>query len=191
MNYNSNELKEYEINLSPEDYIIEGKNIKNNIKDIDKDFLGLLKEECQLAFMPIDVPPPRGPLFVFGEYFLRKFYTVFDRDRKLVGFSLANHMNSNNQIQDDVLIQTPYDDVDTDEITVPRKNNFEKNEDKNNLKFKNNKQIFLDFSIEKDNDYSLKEDNIEAFEKFNKNMMNNNNGINPFDLHLDLNFNYS
>ena len=41
--------------------------------------------------MPIDVPHPRGPIFVFGEYFLRKFYTVFDRDRNLMGFSVANH----------------------------------------------------------------------------------------------------
>jgi hypothetical protein len=57
--------------------------------------------------MPIDVPAPRGPIFVFGEYFLRKFYTVFDRDEKVIGISLANHTHNSS------FVSTPYDIVDS------------------------------------------------------------------------------
>ncbi len=93
--------------MHPEDYIIEGNKIKNTLNEVDSDFLNLFNEECQAAFMPIDVPAPRGPIFVFGEYFLRKFYTVFDRDEKVIGIALANHTNST------TLVTTPYDKVDT------------------------------------------------------------------------------
>ncbi len=105
--YKNKELREDKIILRPEDYIIDGGIIKNNLyTEKDSDFSDLMtKNECQPAFMPIDVPAPRGPIFVFGEYFLRKFYTVFDRDENVLGFSIANEKAG------DVLgkIQTPYD----------------------------------------------------------------------------------
>jgi hypothetical protein len=104
--YQDKETKKLEIKLSPEDYIIEGNKIKKNINDSDS--LNMFNQECQPAFMPIDVPAPRGPIFVFGEYFLRKFYTVFDRDEKVLGIAPANHTNDQSG-----LINTPYDKVDT------------------------------------------------------------------------------
>jgi len=66
------------------------------------------EDECYPAFMAIDVPPPRGPIFVFGEYFLRKYYTVFDRDNNVIGLSVANHLGNLNNKK--LNIETPYDD---------------------------------------------------------------------------------
>jgi len=48
-------------------------------------------KSCELALMRLDVPPPNGPLFVFGIPFLQKYYSVYDHDRSQVGFAVAKH----------------------------------------------------------------------------------------------------
>lgn len=46
---------------------------------------------CAVSLMSLDVPPPNGPLFIFGDPFLRKFFTAYDLTNNKVGFAVARH----------------------------------------------------------------------------------------------------
>jgi hypothetical protein len=64
------------LNLAPRDYIDKS----------DNDY-------CDVSLMSLDVPPPKGPLFVFGIPFLQKYFTVYDYSTSRVGFALAKHVD--------------------------------------------------------------------------------------------------
>lgn len=66
-------IGEHILNLEPNDYV-------------DK-----TAYNCQVSLMALDVPPPKGPLFVFGIPFLQKFFTVYDHAKGRVGFAIAKH----------------------------------------------------------------------------------------------------
>eukprot|EP00746_Dinoflagellata_sp_MGD_P125387 gnl/MRDRNA2_/MRDRNA2_60143_c0_seq2.p1 gnl/MRDRNA2_/MRDRNA2_60143_c0~~gnl/MRDRNA2_/MRDRNA2_60143_c0_seq2.p1 ORF type:complete len:407 (+),score=108.97 gnl/MRDRNA2_/MRDRNA2_60143_c0_seq2:113-1222(+) len=61
------------LNLDPEDYMDKGHG------------------SCDFSLMALDVPPPKGPLFIFGDPFLRRFVTIYDKSGPSVGFAVAKH----------------------------------------------------------------------------------------------------
>jgi hypothetical protein len=74
------------LNLEPTDYIDKADGV------------------CKVSLMRLDVPPPNGPLFVFGIPFLQKFYTVYDKESQRVGFAVAKHEGQSQKRAQSILV---------------------------------------------------------------------------------------
>jgi pepsin A len=62
------------------------------------DYMDKSDGECSFSLMALDVPPPKGPLFIFGDPFLRRFVTVYDRSGPRVGFAMAKQPGQDNSM---------------------------------------------------------------------------------------------
>merc|ERR1719478_2070284 len=73
-----------------------GFKVQNKVLNLaPEDYMDNSAGECSFSVMSLDVPPPKGPLFIFGDPFLRRFVTIYDRNGPRVGFAVAKHGNVN------------------------------------------------------------------------------------------------
>jgi hypothetical protein len=64
------------------------------------DYMDRSSTECSFSLMALDVPPPKGPLFIFGDPFLRRFVTIFDNGNSggpRVGFAVSNQQGGSSK----------------------------------------------------------------------------------------------
>merc|ERR1712110_501945 len=69
-------LPKFTVTLGGHDFVLEG-----------SDYTLSVSGQCLFAFMGIDVPAPRGPLWIMGDVFMKKYYSIFDYGNKQMRFA--------------------------------------------------------------------------------------------------------
>nr|XP_005991775.1 PREDICTED: renin [Latimeria chalumnae] len=68
-------LGDQDYTLTGEDYILQQSQYGENV--------------CIAAFSGLDIPPPKGPMWILGASFIGRYYTKFDRRNEQIGFAKA------------------------------------------------------------------------------------------------------
>ncbi len=79
-----------QFDLTPDDYVVRSDDAEGNGEEDEMDAgeeEAARPSRCKVGFMALDVPAPRGPLFVLGDIFTKAFLTFFDRENVRVGFA--------------------------------------------------------------------------------------------------------
>lgn len=93
------------VTLKPEDYS------RQTVEQVAANSTAKEKEKrgniiCRPTLMPLELPAPLGPkLFIWGEPVLRQYYTVYDWDKKRIGFGTSVHITD--EYPSDVEADTP------------------------------------------------------------------------------------
>jgi hypothetical protein len=56
-----------------------------------QDYVKRVGDKCYHQFLTVEVPPPKGPVVLLGDPFLKRWFSVYDRDSLKVGLALASH----------------------------------------------------------------------------------------------------
>ena len=54
-----------------------------------EDYILNVQGSCLSSFTGLDIPAPMGPIWIVGDVFLRKYYTIYDLGKNAVGFAKA------------------------------------------------------------------------------------------------------
>jgi len=78
------------------------------------------RKACTPGVMALDVPAPRGPLWILGDLFMMKYFTQYNRETNQVSIALSNHkqkmQSAEMETEEDSLLQatTLEEDVEGD-----------------------------------------------------------------------------
>ncbi|XP_010024880.2 cyprosin isoform X1 [Eucalyptus grandis] len=75
--------------MPPVSFIIGNKSFELNPKQYIRKVQRGGSAICVSGFVPLEVPPPQGPLWVLGEIFMEAYHTVFDFGNRRIGFADA------------------------------------------------------------------------------------------------------
>ncbi|CAD8061543.1 unnamed protein product [Paramecium sonneborni] len=86
------QIDQNDYTLEPQEYVKPTYYDGNQLNELNDDedlqtFIQLNHSDCIAAFIPLDIQSPQGPAWILGDIFLRKYYSIFDRDNDKVGFA--------------------------------------------------------------------------------------------------------
>ncbi len=78
------------------------------------------ESECSVGLFPVDIDPPKGPLFILGTSFFKRYYTIFDLENNQVGFSRMERTKEEISNEKNEIYETIWDSWE-DAESKPRK----------------------------------------------------------------------